>query len=88
MNLTITDSEVTWELSGPSGTLSIVAERTGGGALHAPVREAMHQRVEETLKATFQLRHVSPDGTTLLDSTAQVGAMEVYGDIDKLVGLS
>lgn len=86
--LTITDSHVEWTLQGPSGSLEIVAERSGGGALHAPVREAMHQRVEETLKATFHLRHISPDGTTLLDSSAQVGAMEVYGDIEKLVGMA
>lgn len=86
--LTITDSHVEWTLQGPSGSLEIVAERSGGGALHAPIREAMHQRVEETLKATFHLRHISPDGTTLLDSSAQVGAMEVYGDIEKLVGMA
>ena len=85
--LEITDSHVRWELEGPDGLLQIMAERTGGGALHAPVREAMHQRVEETLNATIHLTHTNPQGVILLESVADVGAMEVYGNTDKLLGL-
>ena len=85
--LDITDAHVHWELSGPDGTLTVDAERTGGGALHAPVREAMHQRVEETLNAVIHLTHTDPGGHVVLDTVAQVGAMEVYGDTDKLLGL-
>jgi hypothetical protein len=47
----------------------------------------MHQRVEETLTATIHLTHTTPEGRVALDTLAQVGAMEVYGDTDKLVGL-
>ncbi len=86
-HLEITDTHVHWELEGPSGRLTVAAERTGGGALHAPLREAMHQRVEETLQATIAITHTSPSGSVLLDTTAHVGAMEVYGDTERLLGL-
>ena len=85
--LDITDTHVHWELHGPDGTLRVDAERTEGGALHAPLREAMHQRVEETLNAHIALTHTDHDGRILLDTTAEVGAMEVYGDTEKLLGL-
>ena len=85
--LEITDTHVHWELEGPDGVLRVDAERSGGGALHAPLREAMHQRVEETLTATIRLTHTTPNGRVALDTLAQVGAMEVYGDTDKLLGL-
>ena len=86
-HLDITDTHVHWELEGPDGTVRIDAERAGGGALHAPLREAMHQRVEETLNATIHLTHTSPSGAVLLQSVARVGAMEVYGDTDRLLKL-
>ena len=87
LKLHIDSSHVRWELDGPDGILRLEAERVGGGALHAPVREAMHQRVEETLNATIAITHISPQGTTVMDSLGRVGAMEVYGDTTRLLAL-
>jgi hypothetical protein len=82
--LTVDDSHVTWRVSGPSGTLELKAERKRGGLLHAPLREAMHQRVEETLDGVIEVKHTK-DGTVLLESTATTCGMEVFGDIERLL---
>lgn len=85
--LTIDDHGVSWALEGKDGRLEIKAVRQRGGLLHAPLREAMHQRVEETLDAKLTLRHLSPTGEVLLESNADVVAMEVFGDLEKLLGI-
>lgn len=86
--LAITDTHVTWRLRGPSGVLELEAQRVRGGLLHAPLRTAMHQRVEETLDARVAFRHVAADGTVLLEGTADCAGLEVFGDTDRLLGLS
>ena len=60
----IDDSHVRWSVSGPDGVLELTAERVRGGLLHAPLRTAMHQRVEETLDARIQFRHSDHSGDT------------------------
>jgi len=82
--LEIGDQHVHWTLTGPDGTLEIEAERMRGGLLRAPLRTAMHQRVEETLDASAHVRHTAPDGTVLLDGVASCAGLEVFGDIDRL----
>jgi tocopherol cyclase len=82
--LTVDDSHVTWRVSGPSGTLELKAERKRGGLLHAPLREAMHQRVEETLDGVIEVKHTK-DNKVLLESTATTCGMEVFGDIERLL---
>lgn len=86
-SLSIDDSHVRWSLEGPSGTLELVAERVRGGLLHAPLRTAMHQRVEETLDARVTYRHTDPSGRVLLEGTAECAGLEVFGDTDRLLGL-
>jgi hypothetical protein len=44
----------------------------------------MHQRVEETMDATFEIRH-SIQGKIVLESKATSGAMEVFGDTERLL---
>lgn len=85
--LEIDDSHVRWSLEGPDGVLELEAERVRGGLLHAPLRTAMHQRVEETLDARIHLRHTSPEGRVLLEGTAQCAGLEVFGDTDRLLAL-
>ncbi len=82
--LTVDDSHVTWRVSGPSGVLELKAERKRGGLLHAPLREAMHQRVEETLDGVIEVKHTK-DNKVLLESTATTCGMEVFGDIERLL---
>ena len=83
--LAIDDSHVRWSLEGPDGRLEIVAERIRGGLLHAPLRSAMHQRVEETLEGRISLCHRDPEGRVLLEGEASCAGMEVFGDIDRLL---
>ena len=84
IKLEINDKQIEWVLDGPSGRLEIFAERKRGGLLHAPLRDQMHQRVEETMDARIEIQH-SLSGKVLKAGTMSSGAMEVYGDIDRLL---
>ncbi|WP_353827259.1 tocopherol cyclase family protein [Agromyces sp. SYSU T0242] len=85
--LEIDDSHVRWSVSGPDGLLELEAERVRGGLLHAPLRTAMHRRVEETLDARIRLRHLAPDGRVLLDGVAECAGLEVFGDTERMLAL-
>lgn len=82
--LEITDHEVKWRVSGKDGTLELCAKRVRGGLLHAPLRGQMHKRVEETLDGQIEITHTL-DGKILRQGTAICGAMEIFGDIEKLL---
>jgi tocopherol cyclase len=84
LELEVTDSQISWKVSGKDGTLELIAQRQRGGLLHAPMRTAMHQRVEETMDATIIIRHTLSDGS-VFESPAEVGCMEVFGDIDRML---
>ena len=86
-HLEITDNEVHWAVSGPSGRLELTAQRVRGGLLHAPLRTAMHQRVEETLDARVSVRHTDRNGVVLLEGTADCAGLEVFGDTAGLLAL-
>jgi tocopherol cyclase len=82
--LKVDDTHINWKVSGPSGELELRAERKRGGLLHAPLREAMHQRVEETLDGVIEVKHTQA-GKVLLEATATTSGMEVFGDIERLL---
>lgn len=86
LSLTIDDSHVLWSLVGPDGVLEIRAERVKGGLLHAPLRTAMYQRVEETLDAEVEIKHTAHDGRVLYEGTGACAGLEVFGDIQRLLG--
>lgn len=86
--LTITDDHIEWVLDGPHGRIELFAERQRGGLLHAPLRTDMIARVDETLDATVSIRHTGERGHVLLDTQGVAAGMEVYGDTDRLLGLS
>jgi hypothetical protein len=85
--LEIDDTHVRWVVDGPDGTLELEAERVRGGLLHAPLRTAMHRRVEETLDARIRLTHTAPDGRMLLEGVGECAGLEVFGDTERLLGL-
>ncbi len=85
--LEITDTRVRWAMEGPDGTLELDALRVRGGLLHAPLRTAMHRRVEETLDARIGIRHSARDGRVLLEGVIDCAGLEVFGDIDRLLAL-
>lgn len=83
--LPIDDTRVQRVLEGPDGRLTIEALRFRGGLPHAPLRTAMHKRVEEALDAGVTLTHAGADGRTLFSASSDCTGMEVYGDIDRLL---
>lgn len=86
-SLSIDDSHVRWSVSGPDGVLDLTAERVRGGLLHAPLRTAMHQRVEETLDARIEFRHTAHSGKTLIEGVGECAGLEVFGDTERLLAL-
>ena len=76
-----------WVVEGPDGVLELAAQRTRGGLLHAPLRTAMHQRVEETLDARIRVRHLNHDGRVLIEGTGECAGLEVFGDTERLLAL-
>lgn len=87
IELTITDTHVQWQLSSKDGQLTLSADRVRGGLLHAPIRTEMHQRVDETLDAVIHVKHTDRDGRVLLEGKGLVGAMEVHGDLQRLLAI-
>ncbi len=87
VELTITDTHVQWQLSSKDGLLTLSADRVRGGLLHAPIRTEMHQRVDETLDAVIHIKHTDLDGRVLLEGKGLVGAMEVHGDLQRLLAI-
>ncbi len=85
--LDIDDSHVHWTVEGRAGVLEMSAERVRGGLLHAPLRTAMHQRVEETLDARVRIRHTSHDGRVLLEGDGECTGLEVFGDTRGMLDL-
>jgi hypothetical protein len=83
--LVIDDSHVNWKIDGPDGRLELRAERVRGGLLHAPLRTAMYQRVEETLDAKIAIRHFDTLGNLLYEGDAVCAGLEVFGDTKKLL---
>ena len=87
IELTITDTHVQWQLSSKDGNLTLSADRVRGGLLHAPIRTEMHQRVDETLDAVIHIKHTDRAGRVLLEGKGFVGAMEVHGDLKRLLAI-
>ena len=85
--LTIDDDRVRWSVTGQDGVLELDALRVRGGLLRAPLRTAMHDRVEETLDARVALRHLDHDGRVLLEGVAECAGLEVFGDVDAMLRL-
>jgi hypothetical protein len=82
--LKIDNTQINWKVSGPAGRLELRAERKRGGLLHAPLREAMHKRVEETLDGVVEVSHTK-NGVRLISATATASGIEVFGDIERLL---
>ena len=85
--LIIDDTHVRWTVTGPDGVLELNAKRVRGGLLHAPLRTAMHQRVEETLDSRIRFRHLDHDGRVLLAGVAECAGLEVFGDTERLLAM-
>lgn len=85
--LRIDDSHIYWSVEGPDGTLTISAKRMRGGLLHAPLRVAMHQRVEETMDTVIEITH-EQNGKVVKQGKMLAAAMEVFGDTERLLAIN
>ena len=83
--LEVDDKFIHWNLVGPDGSLEVKAERKAGGLLHAPLRTAMYQRVEETMLATINLIHRDSRGNVIFEDQGLCAGMEIFGDLERLL---
>lgn len=85
--LQLSDRHVRWALRSRTHRLELDAYRAEGGLLHAPTRSEMQPRVEETMQAEVQLRLSSLQGGTVFAGTGQHTALEVHGDLPRLLAM-
>lgn len=85
--LVVTDKHVEWVMRDRRQRLEIWATRERGGLLHAPVRTEMHRRVDETMQSVVGIRLTETNGEqrTLLQDSGRVAALEVHGDVGRLL---
>jgi tocopherol cyclase len=83
--LRISDTCVEWVVANRKTRLSMTAERHAGGLLKAPLRTEMHKRVDETMLSAVAVRLETRDGRLLFEDCGDCTALEVFGEIDRLV---
>lgn len=83
--LEITDTHVEWVVINGKSRLSMIAERRAGGLLKAPLRTEMHKRVDETMLSSVLVRLETHDGQLLFEDCGHCTALEVFGEINRLV---
>jgi len=83
--LDITDDHVFWTVSDKRYRLEMTSERVSGGLLKAPIRTEMHKRVNETINSTIHVRLSTRDGKRIIDEIGRCAALEVHGDIQRLM---
>lgn len=84
-HLMVENDHVDWCIRGGEHRLELYATRPEGGLLQAPDRESMLQRVEETMKATIDVRLLTLDGQVIFEDQGHHGGLEVYGDLERLL---
>jgi hypothetical protein len=85
LDLRVDDSHLYWTVTGPDGTLTLKAERTRGGLLHAPLHKDMHRRVEETMDSTVELTLKDKSGNLIVEGNGTAAALEIFGELEKLL---
>jgi tocopherol cyclase len=83
--LRIDDSSVEWRVSNRTHALEVVATRAEGGLLYGPTREAMSDRVGETMRSEIALRLSTLDGEVVFEGTGRNAGLEIHGDLDRLL---
>jgi tocopherol cyclase len=83
--LVLDDAHVDWVMADRRHRLALRATRAEGGLLHAPVRTEMHRRVNETLRSRVSARLETREGRVLFEDTGEAAALEVHGDLERLL---
>ena len=76
--LTVSDAEVFWVLSDGQHRVEMRAHRAEGGLLKGPSKLDMGKRVDETLKASIDVRLTTRAGQVLFESTGKHAGLEVF----------
>jgi hypothetical protein len=87
-SLEIMDDSVNWVVQDRRYRLEMAASRSEGGLLHGPSRVQMLQRVEESMSATVDIQLSTLSGQVIFDSQGRNTAMEVHGDLDRLLAMN
>ena len=85
--LQVTDDHVIWTVRNRQHRLEMQAARAEGGLLLGPTREDMGKRVNETLRATVDVRLSTLAGVTLFEGQGRHAGLEAHGDLDRLIAL-
>jgi len=85
--LQVTDDHVTWTVRNRQHRLEMQAARAEGGLLLGPTREDMGKRVNETLRATVDVRLSTLAGVTLFAGQGRHAGLEAHGDLERLLAL-
>ena len=85
--LQVTDDHVTWVVRNWQHRLEMQAARAEGGLLLGPTREDMGKRVNETLRATVDVRLSTLAGVTLFEGQGRHAGLEAHGDLERLLAL-
>lgn len=80
-HLAITEDTVRWILRNATHRLALVATRSEGGLLHAPMRTAMQARVLESLTAAVHVRLTDLSGRVIFDDLGRHAGLEVGGEV-------
>ncbi len=82
----LSDEHVQWVLCDGRYRLEMSAVRKSGGLLKAPIRTEMHKRVDETMQSSVDMRLTEiASGRVILESTGRNAALEVHGEVEKLL---
>ena len=85
--LRITDEQVHWVLRDRKYRLILQAHRAEGGLLREPTRVEMLQRVEETMLSLVDVQLTTLDGQSVFSGQGRNTALEVNGDIPRLLAM-
>lgn len=83
--LELDDTHVYLTVADNAYRLDITAERGSGGLLMAPYRNEMHQRADETMQSTIEVRLSTHNGRPIYTGSGRNAALETNGDMETLL---
>ncbi|TVR23333.1 MAG: hypothetical protein EA396_03630 [Anaerolineaceae bacterium] len=83
--LKLTDDHVYLTIADRSHRVELAAVRQSGGLLKAPIRTEMHKRVDETMRSDLDVRLSTRSGQTIFEGRGRNAALEVHGDLERLL---
>lgn len=87
-HLSVDNNIVRWQLHNNDYELIIEAERAEGAALRGPQKEAMHMRVDETMRSRIHISLYALDRfrkRTVFTGTGNSAGLEIVGDLEMLL---